>query len=123
MSIHLLRKRDRWQRALPRGLVAGVCATEALDWLSTVLYQGQDLRSRLAEDQARGYRHVYEVAVEALATRVGLRPSRSQVARWGWRFHKAFGFLGGPAYLALRRAFPWLRRGCGLAFGTVFFLV
>jgi putative membrane protein len=116
-------ERGVWGGAFPGGLVAGVCATQALDWLSTVIYEGQDRRSRRAEDRARGHRHAYEVAVEGLARRLGMAPSRKQVARWGWRFHKVFGFLGGPAYLRLRRVFPRLTWGWGLAFGAAFFVV
>jgi hypothetical protein len=117
------RRRAWWRAALPGGLVAGLCATEALDWLSTVIYERQDRRSRRAEDRARGHRHAYEVAVDRLARRLGLAPTRKQVARWGWRFHKVFGVLGGPAYLLLRRTFPAVGRGGGLVFGSLFFFV
>ena len=53
----------------------------------------------------------------------GANLSDRQIGRWGWRFHKVFGLLGGPAYLALRRRFPAMRWGGGLAFGALFFLV
>jgi hypothetical protein len=117
------RRRPWWRASLAGGLVTGVCATQALDWVSILLYEGQRRRTRRAEDRARRHRHAYEVAVAALARRLRLAPNRKQVARWGWRFHKAFGLLGGPAYLLLRRTFPRLSRGGGLVFGTLFFLV
>ncbi len=110
-------------RGLLRGLVVGLCATQALDWVSIALYEGQSRRARRRENAVRGQRHAYERAVEMTAQRLGTRLSERQIATWGWRFHKVFGVLGGPAYLALRRAFPGLRRGGGLLFGTAFFLV
>jgi hypothetical protein len=117
------RRRPWWRASLFGGLVTGLCATQALDWASMLLYEGQSRRSRRAEDRARRHRHAYEVAVEALACRLGLAPSRKQVARWGWRFHKFFGVLSGPAYLLVRRTFPRVSRGGGLVFGTLFFLL
>jgi putative membrane protein len=115
--------RDGWRAELPRGLVAGMAATQALDAVSTVLYDHEDRRTRRAEDRARGRRHAYEVAVDKMARRLGRRLDRRQVARWGWGFHKVFGVLGGVGYGALRRAFPRLTWGYGLAFGAAFFLV
>jgi hypothetical protein len=109
--------------SLWKGLVAGFVATQALDWLSTILYEREDRRTRRAEDRTRRHRHAYEVAVERLSRRAGLDLDRKQVGRWGWRFHKVFGVLGGPGYLVLRRAFPRLGRGLGLVFGTAFFVV
>jgi putative membrane protein len=123
MKLLRSRRRPGWPDFVASGVVVGFCATEALDWLSTVLYQRQDHRTRQAEDQVRGDRHAYEVAVERLARRIGRPLNGEQTARWGWRFHKLFGFLGGPAYLLLRRSFPRLARGSGLAFGAAFFLL
>lgn len=108
---------------LLRGLVVGLCATQALDWLSIALYEGESRKTRRKENAVRGQRHAYERAVEMMAQRLGGRLSDQQIGTWGWRFHKVFGLLGGPAYLALRRRFPGLRWGSGLAFGAVFFLV
>jgi hypothetical protein len=105
-----------------KGLVVGLCATQALDWLSIALYEGESRRTRAKENAVRGNRHAYERAVEKLATRLGRYLTDDQIGRWGWRFHKVFGLLGGPAYLALRRRFPPLRWGCGAAFGALFFL-
>ena len=113
----------RVEPGLAKGLVVGLCATQALDWISILIYEGEARGTRAAEDSARGHRHAYEVAVERLARYAGHRPSDDQITRWGWRFHKTFGLLGGVAYLKLRRAFPRLQRGCGLAFGAAFFLV
>jgi len=110
-------------RGILRGVVVGLCATQALDWLSMALYRGESRRARKRENAARGHRHAYERAVEMTARRFGQRLSDRQIGTWGWRFHKVFGVAGGPAYLALRRRFPGLRWGSGLAFGAAFFLV
>lgn len=110
-------------RGLLRGLVVGLCATQALDWLSIALYRAESRQTRRRENAVRGNRHAYERAIEMAARRLGQRLSDEQIGRWGWRFHKLFGFAGGPAYLALRRRFPGLRWGSGLAFGAAFFLV
>jgi hypothetical protein len=103
--------------------VTGLCATQALDWVSIFLYDNEDPRTRAAEDRARNHRHAYEVAVERLASRLGRPLNDQEITRWGWRFHKVFGVAGGLAYLGLRRAFPRLRAGCGLAFGAAFFVI
>lgn len=108
---------------MARGLVVGLCATQALDWISILFYEGEARATRAKEDRARGHRHAYEVAIERLARAAGRRLTDEQVTVWGWRLHKAFGLLGGVGYLGLRRAFPRLRRGCGLAFGAAFFLI
>lgn len=105
-----------------KGLVVGLCATQALDWLSIALYQAESRRTRARENAVRGNRHAYERAIEKAASRFGRNLTDDQIARWGWRFHKVFGLLGGPAYLALRRRFPLLRWGGGVGFGAVFFL-
>lgn len=110
-------------KGILRGLIVGLCATQALDWLSIALYRAESCRTRARENAARGQRHAYERAVEMTARRFGQRLSDKQIGTWGWRFHKLFGVAGGPAYLALRRRFPGLRWGSGLAFGAAFFLV
>jgi len=106
-----------------RGLVVGLCATQALDWVSIALYEAEGAEARNQENAVRGQRAAYERAVERLAQRLGRRLTEEQIGKWGWRFHKAFGLLGGPAYLVLRRLFPGLRWGGGLLFGALFFLV
>jgi putative membrane protein len=110
-------------KTLVRGTIVGLCATQALDWVSIFLYDNEAPATRTAEDRARGHRHAYEVAVDRAARRLGRALTDDQVSRWGWRFHKVFGILGGLGYLALRRGFPRLRWGYGLAFGAAFFVV
>ena len=104
------------------GAIVGLCATQALDWLSIYLYENEDLRTRIEEDHARNHMHAYEVAVDKLTRAVGVKLDRAEVGRWGWRLHKAFGLLGGVGYMALRRRFPKIGMGLGLAFGTAFFV-
>lgn len=111
------------QASLWDGIVVGLTATQALDWLSILIYENEAASTRYQEDQTRGHRHAYEVAVARLAKLGGKDLSRESTVRWGWRFHKVFGILGGIGYLKLRRSFPALQWGCGLAFGTAFFLI
>jgi hypothetical protein len=110
-------------RGIFGGLLVGLCATQALDWLSIALYRAESRKTRARENATRGHRHAYERAVEMTARRLGQRLSDEQIGKWGWRFHKVFGIAGGPVYLMLRRRFPGLRWGSGLAFGAAFFLV
>jgi hypothetical protein len=112
-----------WPARLGRGLIVGVCATQALDWVGIWLYDGESRRLRRAEDRARGGRHAYEVAVVGRGRALGRPLTRPQQVKWGWRFHKLFGLLGGVGYLALRRAFPRLAWGRGIGFGTAFFVI
>lgn len=119
----MAKARGRKGADLGRGLLVGLCATTALDWVSMLLYQAESSRDRDVENRARRGRFPYEVAVARSAERLGHPLSDESVARWGWRFHKAFGLLGGVGYLALRRAFPRVRWGRGLAFGAAFFLI
>ncbi len=108
---------------LLKGLVVGLCATQALDWMSIWLYDRESRRERWTENRARRGKHAYEVAVARMARAAGQRLDRRQVARWGWLFHKAFGLLGGVGYLALRRRFPKIGAAYGLPFGTAFFVL
>jgi hypothetical protein len=108
---------------LGRGLIVGLCATQALDWVSIWLYERESPRLRRAENRARGGLHAYEVAVDRMARAIGRAPTRRQLSTWGWRFHKLFGLLGGVGYLALRRAYPRVGWGKGIGFGTAFFVI
>jgi hypothetical protein len=108
---------------LGRGIVVGLVATTALDWLSMLLFDAESPADRRAENRARSGRFPYEVAIERLTTAVGHKLSDEAIADWGWRFHKTFGILGGLGYSGLRRAFPRVRWGLGLGFGAAFFLI
>jgi hypothetical protein len=110
-------------RPLVKGALLGLAGGAALDGVSTAIYENEDLRTRIAEDAARKGRHVYEVGVSQLAGAFGKRLSRRQEKKLGWRFHQAFGLLGGIGYAALRRRKPGVGVGMGLAFGAVFFLL
>jgi hypothetical protein len=109
------------RRLVTHGLLAGLAGTEALDAVSTWLYEAESPWDRFRED-ARRYDHAYERAVDRIAARFGRRLSHREKKVWGWRFHKAFGFAGGLLYVALRRRYPVIARGNGLVFGAAFFL-
>jgi hypothetical protein len=102
--------------------LVGVIATQALDWLSSAIYAAEDVDTRLREDTERGHMHAYEVLVTRLAEAAGISLSQRQIERWGWRLHKLLGIAGGLSYMALRRRYPRVGAGLGLAFGAAFFL-
>jgi hypothetical protein len=108
---------------LVEGAAIGLAATQALDWLSIYLYRREDRRIRDAENIVRGGLHAYERAIEQVTRKVGLSLDNDQIRAWGWRFHKSFGIASGVAYLALRRRFPRIGIGWGLAAGAGFFLL
>ena len=106
-----------------RGLGVGFAATQTLDVISSLLYEKQNAQTRLAEDRARGGRQAYEVAVARVAKKLGRELSEDEIKYWGWKFHRAFGLLGGLQYMLLRRALPRIGFGLGLGFGIGFFLL
>lgn len=118
-----MRKQKSWGRLLAEGAVVGVVATQALDWLSTFLYNRENRATWLAENIARGGMHAYERGLQKMVRPFGLTPGPGDIKRWGWRLHKAFGILGGVGYLALRRKVPALGWGRGLGMGLAFFLL
>lgn len=106
-----------------KGAAIGYVAGKALDSVSIALYDREALSARDAENAARGYRHVYEVAVDQLARLGGRQLDREEQQIWGWRFHQATGILAGLGYAALRRRNPRIGAAMGLLFGAGFFLV
>lgn len=119
--------RSGWARVLGsapvKGTLIGLAAGGALDLVSTAIYEREDRATWLAENLARKGRPVYEVAVDQFARAAGRRLTRSQRRVWGWRFHQAFGVLGGVGYAVLRRRHPRIGAGMGLLFGAAFFLL
>lgn len=110
-------------QTVARGIGTGFLATQALDLVSIWLYENLDWKTREHEDTARSGRQAYEVAVDKIARGLGYSLSEDQLKFWGWKFHRAFGLLGGLQYLLLRRKFPQIGRGLGLGYGIAFFLV
>ncbi len=106
-----------------KGAAIGYVASKALDSVSIALYDREGQSARDAENAARGYRHVYEVAVDQMARVAGKQLDREEQQIWGWRFHELTGILGGLAYAAMRRRNPRVGAGMGLLFGAGFFLV
>ena len=106
-----------------KGLLVGLAAGKALDWVSIYLYEKEGPRARLAENLARGNKHAYERGVEKIAQVAGKRLSRKQREDYGWKFHQAFGLLTGLQYVSLRRRNPRIGAGMGLLFGVGFVLV
>ena len=117
------RTRSRRGASLLQGVLVGVAATQALDWLSIALYESEDDETRVTEDTARGHRHAYEVAMDRMARGLGLALSEDELRRWAWRFHKVFGVAGGIGYVALRKRSRAVSACVGTLFGSAFFLV
>jgi hypothetical protein len=111
------------ENRLVQGAVVGAVASQALDRIGTWLYDHEPRSTRKEEDQARGGRHVYEVAVSQFAGLLGKTLTRAQEQQYGWRFHQAFGLLTGLAYVAARKRSNKVGLGRGLLFGTAFFLL
>ena len=105
------------------GLAVGYIASQALDVVSTYLYHHEDPAAFHKENEVRGGRHAYERSVQDLAKTVGVELDENQTRRYGWKFHRAFGIVGGVQYLFLRRVFPKIGLGGGLLFGVGFFLI
>ena len=118
-------KRERRSRLPPvvQNALVGLAATQALDWLSIALYEGQDPKATEVEDRARGNHHAYEVAVDRMARAVGIQLGEAGIRRWGYGFHKVFGTLGAAGYAAARRHASKLGAGAGTLYGTAFFLI
>jgi hypothetical protein len=108
---------------LVQGAVTGFCGSQALDRIGTYLYDHEATRTRKAEDQARGNRHVYEVAVSQLAGLFGKKLTRRQEQEYGWRFHQVFGLATGFAYVGARKRSRQVGVARGLLFGAAFFLL
>ena len=106
-----------------KGLLVGLAASAALDEVSIALYEKEDRRTRWAENRARRGRHAYERAVEQIAGLTGKSLSRRERQVYGWKFHQAFGVLGGLQYVAMRRRNPRVGAAMGLLFGAAFFLI
>jgi hypothetical protein len=117
------RRRQGFVSFLLEGAAVGLAATQALDWLSSFLYRREDRGARTEENLARGGLHAYERAIEQAARQAGIALDNDELRAWGWRFHKAFGIGSGLLYLALRRRFPRIGIGWGLAAGAGFFLL
>lgn len=106
-----------------KGLLVGLAATSALDWVSIVLYERESRKTWLAENFARRGRHAYEVGISKIFGLAGKRLSRRQERKYGWRFHKTFGVASGLQYEMLRKKSPLVGAGMGLLFGAAFFLI
>ena len=105
------------------GLLIGYLATQALDLVSTAIYEREDQKTYDEENAARGGHHAYENGIQQMAKGLGRDLNENQIRNYGWRFHRAFGIFGGIQYALLRRKFPSLGKGYGLLYGLGFFLL
>jgi hypothetical protein len=108
---------------LIKGLVVGYTATQALDKISIYLYDKEGQAARDKENAVRRGLHAYERAIKNQFEFLGIKLTRQEIKKWGWRFHRTFGILSGVGYLALRKKYPKLGAAMGLGFGTAFFIL
>ncbi len=114
---------SRLGHLITRSLGTGFVATQALDVVSAWLYENLSPEIREEEDRVRNGRQAYEVAVARAADHFGYALNGDEIKYWGWKFHRAFGILGGLQYVLLRKMYPKVGQGMGLAYGLGFFLV
>jgi uncharacterized membrane protein YagU involved in acid resistance len=116
-------KNDHFAFTLLKGLIVGLVATQALDLVGSLIYENEDDQTREDENATRNGRQAYEVGVAKIAKSFGRTLTSEEEKVWGWRFHKSFGILGGLQYVALRKKYPKVAAGWGLAYGASFFLI
>jgi hypothetical protein len=108
---------------LGRGALAGAVGWWAMDRVLRFCYDHQDPAARRAEDAARGGVPALEVAAERGAARADVSLSPRQRQAGGVALQWTFGVGAGVLYAALRRRFPAVGAGRGLAYGAAFSLV
>ncbi len=116
-----MRKGDGLLADLALGAAAGAVATWAMGLVTNYMYEHEDPVARQREDAARGGKTAYGIAAEKAAGLAGVQLSEEGRARAGSAVHWALGAGAGAAYSALRRRWPAVAAGQGLAFGTAFF--
>jgi hypothetical protein len=108
---------------LVKGAVAGALATYAMGRTTTWLYERESKTVRQREDGARGGESAYVSAAAMLARSAGVELGDEARQRAGTAIHWATGIIAGMKYAAIRRSWPAVSAGFGLAYGTAFFVV
>jgi hypothetical protein len=106
---------------LVKGAIAGAFATWVMGKVTTWMYEFESDEAKRRENEARGDRTAYEVAVEEAAHAGGVALTDEQRSRGGSGLHWATGIGAGALYAVARRRWPSVAAGRGLPFGTVFF--
>jgi len=104
------------------GVAAGAAATWLMDLATTALYDRQPDDVQKRENDARGGMTAYERAADRAAEWIGGDLDEDQRKQYGSAIHWTLGVASGAIYGALRHAFPSMRYGSGLAYGTGFWL-
>jgi hypothetical protein len=113
-------RESRIRKDVIKGAIAGAVATWVMGKVTSAMYEREDGWVRRAEDDARGGRTAYGVAVEKAARLAGASLDNGQRERLGLAIHWALGIGAGVAYAVLRRRFRAMGRTAGLGFGTAF---
>lgn len=100
-----------------KGLVAGAVGGLAKYAVTSYLYAHENAAAREREDAARGNEHAYETAARKGAAFAGRELSDAQKARAGSVLHWGLNLAPVTAYALLRKRYPQVARGHGLAFG------
>jgi hypothetical protein len=106
-----------------KGGIAGMCAGWVMNAVTSVIYARQDPVARSREEDARGGKMSYEVAVQKAARLLGRDLDDQTAHRWGARLSKGISIGGGALHGVLRGRVPAVRLGVGLLFGLGFFLL
>lgn len=108
---------------LVKGAVAGAVATYVMSQATTAIYEREPREAREREEEARGGQSAYASAADLIAGGAGVELSDEARARGASAIHWALGIAAGVKYAVLRRYWPGIRAGYGLAYGAVFFLM
>ena len=108
---------------LLKGAVAGAAAWWAMDRVLRFAYDHQDPAARRAEDRARGGVPALEVAAERTAGMAGVSLRERERQAGGTALQWTVGIGTGVLYALLRRRFPRVGAGRGLAYGAAFSLL
>jgi uncharacterized membrane protein YagU involved in acid resistance len=90
---------------------------------TTLLYEREGQAAREREERARGGDSAYGRAAEALARRANVSLTAERKQQAGTALHWATGIMAGMKYAVLRRQWPDVAAGFGLAYGFSFFMV
>ncbi len=118
-----MRRNDNIAEAICMGAVAGTAATWLMTRVTTWLYAQQSEQAKQRENQARGDRTAYEIAVERIAAAAGAQLDTDTRRTLGNAMHWSTGIGLAIAYAALRRRTPAVAAARGLLFGSGVFVV
>lgn len=106
-----------------KGAIAGAAATYLMNRATTWLYEHEAEPARERENAARGGQTAYVNMAQSLARTAGVSLDDDARTSAGTAIHWATGIAAGMKYALLRRYWPDVTSGFGLAYGAAFFLM